>query len=61
MIQTGNRKLMRKMNTKLVLDQIRKTDAISHVAIQQATSLSAGTIIAVTRPEKWLNFPVATR
>lgn len=49
MIRTGNRKLMRKLNTNLVLDQIRNADGISQVAIQHATSLSAGTVTRIVQ------------
>ena len=48
-VRTGNRKLMREVNTNLVLNLIRRADRISSADITKRTRLSAGTVASVVR------------
>ena len=48
-VRTGSRKLMRQLNTRLVLNAIRETDCISSVDITRQTRLSAGTVASVVK------------
>lgn len=48
-VRTGSRKLMRQLNTSLVLNAIRETDCISSVDITRQTRLSAGTVASVVK------------
>lgn len=46
---TGNRELMRQINTSLVLGALREADGISQVELSRQTRLSAGTITSIVR------------
>ncbi len=53
---TGNRQLMREMNTKAVLDLVRTSKGISQVAITNKTRLSSGTVTNIIKELKSRNF-----
>ena len=55
-VRTGNRRLMRDLNTSLVLNLVRSTDGVSQVDITQRTQLSSGTVTSIVRELKERNF-----
>ncbi len=51
-LRTGNRRLMREMNTRLLLNVIRDDGLVSHSDIRQKTQLSAGAVTSIVRELK---------
>lgn len=55
-IRTGNRKLMRELNTNLVLNLLRERNSISQIEIANTTRLSAGTVTSIVKELMERNF-----
>jgi len=53
---TGNRGLMRDLNTKLALRHIRRSHTISQIDLVRRTHLSVGTIVSIVRELKAQDF-----
>lgn len=51
-IRTGNRQLIRELNTNLVINQIRQSDPVSQADIMKRTRLSAGTVTSIVKELK---------
>jgi N-acetylglucosamine repressor len=54
--RTGNRQLMRELNTNLILNLVRESSGVSQVDITQKTRLSSGTVTHIIRELKSRNF-----
>jgi predicted NBD/HSP70 family sugar kinase len=54
--RTGNRGLMREVNSKLVLGLIRRCEAMSQVELLRKTRLSAGTVASIVKELKGRGF-----
>ncbi len=50
--RTGNRRLMREVNTKLILGHLRRCDALSQAELLKKTGLSVGTIANIVKELK---------
>ena len=55
-VRTGNRRLMREVNSKLVLGLIRRSECISQVELLKTTRLSAGTVANIIKELKGRGF-----
>ena len=55
-VRTGNRRLMREVNAKLILGLIRHADRISHIELLRQTRLSAGTVTNIVKELKGRGF-----
>ncbi len=55
-VRTGNRGLMRELNSKLVLGWIRRSECISQVELLKKTRLSAGTVANIVKDLKGRGF-----
>ena len=55
-VRTGNRRLMREVNSKLVLGLLRRSECISQVELLKKTRLSAGTVANIVKELKGRGF-----
>jgi len=54
--RTGNRQLMRELNTNLIINLVRKSNGVSQVDITNKTRLSSGTVTHIIRELKNRNW-----
>ncbi|MCX7425311.1 MAG: ROK family transcriptional regulator [Planctomycetia bacterium] len=55
-VRTGNRRLMREVNSKLVMGLIRGSETVSQIELLRKTLLSAGTIASIVKELKGRGF-----